>query len=220
MAVEPSGPIAVVTKVCPGCGVAVPAGYPKCPRCHTELPQTLPGETRRRTPTDMGGGTTMSPGPERTLIYIGVAAIGLIAVVTWLMVRGGPTKPAAAATGSDDSGASDTDDGTTGDTDEAQPEPPPDRAPVQPRPPPDPDDTPAAQTAAAAAAELGRELRSERLWATVTIDATTVVVDSSFCDDAGLGAILSSHTGALRDAGLTDVRCRAPHGGVVFERGL
>jgi hypothetical protein len=200
--------------------VSVAAGYPKCPRCHTELPQTLPGEMRKRAPTGMGaGGTSMGPGPERTLIYIGIAAIALIGVVTWLLVGGGgSSKPAAAASGSDDGGVEDTTDTDTGDTGDTGQETPPDRAPVTPKPPPD--QTEPAADPGAVAAELGRELRAERLWATVTASGSVVVIDSSFCDDAGLDSIVSSNAAALRAAQLTTVRCRAPHGGVVFERGL
>jgi hypothetical protein len=127
--VEQTGPL---SKPCPACGVQVPPGYVKCPRCHAELPQTTPG--RKRPATDVGGGTTVAPGMDRTLIYIGVGAIALIALVTFLLTRGGDSgssrNAAAPVSGTDEPVVDD--DTTTGGGGET--EAPPDRPaqPVQP----------------------------------------------------------------------------------------
>jgi hypothetical protein len=58
------------------------------------------------------------------------------------------------------------------------------------------------------------------LWASVTADGSVVVIQSSFCEDAGLTSIVDGHSRDLRDARFTAIRCRAPHGETVFEREL
>jgi hypothetical protein len=197
--------------------VQIPPGYVKCPRCHTVLPQTQPGAGRRRPTTDLGGGTSVSGGMDRTLIYIGVGAIVLLAVVTFALTRGDdPVRPAPAE-GSDEAVVDDDTDTTDTGGDQTT-FVPPDRPP-----------TPVAQGSAepppeinpgAVIAGLGAALRGERLWASVNADGATVVIQSSFCEDGGLTAIVDGYARELREARFTAVRCRAPHGETVFEKTL
>jgi len=201
---EESGPLS--TRLCAGCGVAVASGYIKCPRCHTELP--LP---RARRPLTEGGGTAMSGGGNRTVMLIGAAALALVVVVVWVFASGGSSAAVVPDAAVDDD-VGDPEPDQVRPTPDREP-PPPDRQPVDPTPP-----TPS--VGRAELRDLGLALRGERLWATVTASGTTVEIGSSFCDDTGLVAIVDAHDSALRAARFTSVRCRAPHGGIVFEHGL
>lgn len=203
---ELSGPI---SRTCPQCGVALPVGYVKCPRCHSELSSPIQ-ISRARQRTD-GGGTAIGASSNRTAIMIG-AGVALGVLVIWLVVRD-PASSTAAPVTADAAGPAVAEEPVADEPVADEPIAPSGR----PAPPPPDDNRP---NPTAALSQLSRDLRVEKLWAAVGQDGDTIVIDSSFCEDTALGGILDSHAGELRAARFAAVRCRAPHGGVVFERGL
>ncbi|MBA3821524.1 MAG: hypothetical protein H0X17_21755, partial [Deltaproteobacteria bacterium] len=72
----------------------------------------------------------------------------------------------------------------------------------------------------AAARDLERALRRQRLWASVEVIGTRVDVRSSACSDAGMAPMIDAARGALKTAGLTRLRCFEQSGALVFERDL
>jgi hypothetical protein len=187
----------------------LPVGYVKCPRCHNELSSPIQ-ISRGRQRTD-GGGTAIGESGNRTAIVIG-AGVAIGALVIWLVVRD-PASSTAAPVAADAAAAALPDEPVADEPVADEPVAPSGR----PAPPPPDDDRP---NPTAALSQLSRDLRVEKLWAAVGQDGDTIVIDSSFCEDTALGGILDSHAGELRAARFAAVRCRAPHGGVVFERGL
>ena len=136
------------------------------------------------------------------LLAGGVVAIGL---VTWLIVRGGDEGAAKPAPTVEEAG---TDEATAGGGEATAPTtttaPAPETGPSR----------------GDAIARFSRALNAERLFAAIGQDGDTVAIQSSMCEDAGFAAILSSSAADLRAAGFRSVRCKAPHGALVFERGL
>lgn len=208
----PLAPAVATTVTCPGCGVAVAVGYPKCPRCHAAVPQAP--RTKRQTFREemLSGGTSVEP-PEMPAtsspllpLAIGVVALGAV-IAGFVLLRKSPTtKPAIEPAGEAD------DDDTEAQDDE-----------------PDVTDEPgaAAEAGAAPVAEvqlddavdsLSEELRVQRLWATVRADGSVIEIQSSLCDDKAMTAAVDG--AGLAGSGATAVRCVAAHGGVVWERGL
>lgn len=196
---------------CPSCGVAVVPGYVKCPKCGNPLPAF--SRTKSNT-FGSGGGTAVSEGPtgSRLNLFIALGAGVAIAVVLVLVLGGGG------------GGGSKTASTTTpapmvaDDEDPATP-PPPVQQPEEPT-------TPTAPTAnrdveaRAAASELDRELKRQRLWGTVSVIDHRVDVRSGACDDAGMSPVIDAAKPRLQGAGLTKLRCLAQSGAVVFERDL
>jgi hypothetical protein len=208
----PLAPAVATTVTCPSCGVAVAVGYPKCPRCHSAVPQAP--RTKRQTLREemLAGGTSVEP-PEMPAtsspllpLAIGVVALGAV-IAGFVLLRKEPTtQPAIEPAGE---GADDTE--------------------------PEQDDEPEATTEPGATAEAGaapveevdlsgavdslsEELRVQRLWATVRADGTVIEIQSSLCDDKAMTAAVDG--AGLAGSGATAVRCVAAHGGVVWERGL
>jgi hypothetical protein len=215
--VQDSGPVS--GRLCARCGLTVAAGYARCPRCQADLPVA-----RARPPTGPpprgAGGTVVEPLLDRRRVGIlAGGGIALAVIVLWLVFRGddAPAKPGAgtddpvAAAGDDDPGPAGPGPGGGDDSADVGPSPPP--VPVGPTPP-------AGGSRNGAVGGLSRALREARLWATVSGDGDGVLIESSFCDDTGLASIVDGATAELRQVGFTSVRCRAPHGGVVFDRAL
>jgi hypothetical protein len=73
---------------------------------------------------------------------------------------------------------------------------------------------------AAPAAELERSLRRQRLWSTVEVVGARIDVRSGSCGDSGMSPLIESARAALRNGGLTRLRCLEQSGRVVFERDL
>jgi hypothetical protein len=204
---EESGPIA---RLCPGCGVAVAPGYRKCPRCHAELAMPV---RPRRSPTE-GGGTAMAGDGSRTLLVAGCAALLFFGVMLYLLVR--DTDSGATGAAFDAALEDASDEAVVDDSDDTPPDlepPPPDRRPTGP-------DVTAPAVGSTAISDLSRDLRAQRMWATVSGAGNVVVITSSLCDDAAFVAIIDAHAGALSDGKFSLVRCKAQHGEVIFERGL
>jgi hypothetical protein len=194
---------------CPKCGVAVPLGYVKCPRCHAAMP-AAPSRARRESMRDsIAGGTaveTPEPGGFPWLLA-GVCAAAAITAIVWYVSSGGaraaepgaaaqPAAMPAAASGSALAAASDV-------------EPP--AAPVV-------DPRPRQRTDALAA--LAHRLESDQLWATVTEVGDAVELRSSFCADRGMSARIDAIASQLGTLGFTSVRCLEKGGTPVWKRDL
>jgi hypothetical protein len=208
----PLAPAVATTVTCPSCGVAVAVGYPKCPRCHSAVPQAP--RTKRQTLREemLAGGTSVEP-PEMPAtsspllpLAIGVVALGAV-VAGFVLLRKEPTtKPAIEPAGE-----------VEGDDTEAQDDEP--GAPDEPGAAIEAGAAPVADVQLDDAVDsLSEELRVQRLWATVRADGSVIEIQSSLCDDKAMTAAVDG--AGLAGTGATAVRCVAAHGGVVWERGL
>ncbi len=72
----------------------------------------------------------------------------------------------------------------------------------------------------AVAKDLERGLKNQRLWSSVEVVGKDVEVRSGSCRDASMAPTIDAARAALRNAGLTRVRCMENSGAVVFEREL
>jgi hypothetical protein len=72
----------------------------------------------------------------------------------------------------------------------------------------------------AVAADLERALKNQRLWSNVDVVGKDVQLTTGSCRDANLLPTITAAAQALRNAGLTRVRCLENSGAVVFERAL
>jgi hypothetical protein len=72
----------------------------------------------------------------------------------------------------------------------------------------------------AIAGDLERALRRQRLWSSVEVAGSLVEVRSGSCRDADMLPMIEAAGNAMRNAGLTRVRCVEQSGAVVFERAL
>jgi hypothetical protein len=77
-----------------------------------------------------------------------------------------------------------------------------------------------AQDPAAAAADLERTLRGQRLWGRVMISGPRIDVRSGSCADPAMRSTIEGTSRLLRSAGLTKLRCLEQSGAIVFERDL
>ncbi len=210
----PAGtPAGIITSVpCPGCGVAVAVGYPRCPKCHAPVPQ--PARSRRATAREelIAGGTSVAPeagGGYGGLFAVGALVLVGIGVMVWMSTRDDrPARPSVVETEDDDGvDDDDADDRRPGVGDDEPIAPPPQPAP-------------AGSALRGAIKDLDDALRGERVWSKVGVDGASVVVESALCGDPSMPPILNEHLAALRDAGATALRCQEPHGGVVFATDL
>ena len=190
-----------MSATCPACGVAVVPGYVKCPKCGAPLPST-------RAATAAAGGTAIagaSGGPPVLAFVVGgVVALG---IVLFFALRKGDsadepvTQPETAV------------------SPEAQPT-------VAPEIDPDTALAPAGGSAApakdptSAMNVLDRALKTERLWGTLDLRGDRIDVRSASCGDAAMKTLIDANAPALREGGLTRLRCLEQSGGVVFERDL
>ena len=185
-----------MSAACPKCGVAVVPGYVKCPKCQTMLPQ-------KRATTVAAGGTSSdtSGGMSLGMIILAVAVLG--AGIAAFALRGGSDKPVAV-----DSPAP-----------VPAPEDPVERPVAEPDdPPPAPAAPPVANDPTIAVRDLGRALTKERLWGTVEVVGSGVDVRSGGCREATMMPVVDEAIPALREAGVTKLRCLEQAGAVVFER--
>jgi hypothetical protein len=181
---------------CPSCGVAVVPGYVRCPKCHKPLPQTRPA-------TNVGGTAVESTSRAPLFaILAGALAIGLfVAYFAFRSTKPEPKKAVAAP---------------------AQPQAPTEPAPVpteavQPETRPT---APAGPDPNAAAGDLERALRKQRLWSTVSVVGSRVDVRSGSCSDPGMAPALDASAASFKAAGLTQLRCLEQSGRVVSSRDL
>jgi hypothetical protein len=181
---------------CPACGVAVVPGYVRCPKCHKPLPQTRPVR-------DVGG-TAVESTSRVPLVAIlaGALVIGLlIAYFAFRSTKPEPKKPVAAPT---------------------QPQAPT-QAAAAPQEVPQPQARPVAPAQPdpnAAAGDLERALRKQRLWSTVNVEGSRVDVRSGSCSDPAMAPALDASVASFKAAGLTQLRCLEQSGRVVSSRDL
>jgi type IV secretory pathway VirB10-like protein len=93
--------------------------------------------------------------------------------------------------------------------------PPPVIAPSVAKPPPPPPPSPQVPIN-----ELSRTLRMQRLWASLSFQGDVLVVRSSSCGETELANAIAGASAALRETGLTKLRCVEQSGRVVFERDI
>jgi hypothetical protein len=195
----PRPPGVPTTVTCPGCGVAVAVGYPRCPRCQAAVP-------RGRPPTLQGGGTSLagerSEWPRWALA--GAALTLVFGAVLWLATRESPAR-ATDAGALADAEAFEEEDAEEEEEGEVALAPAPGAEPVE---------------AATALRQLDEALRSERLWAKLRVAGALIEIESALCDDAAMWPAIAGVAEALHASGARAVRCLAPHGAVVFERDL
>jgi hypothetical protein len=189
------------------CGVAVVAGYVRCPKCHAGLPM---GRTKRTTVEP--GGTAVEP---RRFPVVPVAiggAVVLVGLVVGLSLRGDGTRSLASAAAPALPGPI-----------AAIAVPPRTRSPgallAQPSSAGDPAQA-AVQDARAATAALESALRVQRLWGRATTTFPRVELRSGSCSDPAMRPLIESQRSVLRSAGLTRLRCVEQSGAVVFELDL
>jgi hypothetical protein len=191
-----------MSAVCPACAVPVVPGYVKCPKCHATLPAYASG----RIAAMNTGGTTV---PDRSFPMLAIVIpIGIVlAVLVFFELRsdGGdeetPVEPTKQAVQPVVQGNVQWQPSTA-----QQPQP----AQAQ----------PAAPDPSIAVGDLDRALRKQRLWSTVERVGSRVDVRSTKCSEAAMTSTIDAAVAALHDGGLTQLRCLAQSGAVVFERNL
>ncbi len=196
---------------CPSCGIMVAAGYPKCPKCHANMPKAAPSKPSYTRGAPASGGTALEPSSAMAWIA-GVAALLLVGGGTiYFLARGDGAKNRL---------------GTS-----AAPAPPR-AAAAEPRArsrallPTSTDASvagggePLADRRAAATTALRDQLSAGRLWSdveNVADDTSAVVLRTAYCADPKLRAVVDKLAPQLRAAKLTTLRCEARHGALVFE---
>lgn len=185
-------------------------GYVKCPKCGNSLPAV--SRTKSNTFGSGGGTAVVDGGPtgSRLNLIIALGAGVAIAIVLVIVLGGrGGSKTASATT-------------TPTTSDEVEETP---TNPTQPTQPDEPTVAPAQPTndnseAQAAATELEKELKRQRLWGTASVIDQRVDIRSGSCDAKDMGSLVDGQRARLQGAGLTKLRCLAQSGAVVFERDL
>jgi len=190
--------------VCPACGVAVVPGYVRCPKCHAGL---APGPARtQRSAGDPGGTALARKGFPISAVIVALGAAAAIILVFGVRNGGPPTEAAAALP----------EPVQAVDLDRQRRVVPPVATPAAAPAAPEP----GAQDPAAAATDLERTLRKQRLWGRAVIAGPRIDVRSGSCADPAMRPMIESKQPLLRSAGLTRLRCLEQSGAVVFERDL
>jgi len=203
-------PDPATTSPCAKCGVAVPLGYVKCPRCHAPMPATQPlaARAKRNTMRDAVAGGTAVPEPESggfPWLLAGVCAAAAIAAIVWYVQSGGARAADAPVPADQVDLAAMVAPGSAAGSSSREPEPPP--APVvDPRP----------RQRLEALATLEHTLASDKLWATVTAGGDNIEIRSSFCADRGVAARVTAAHDALASLGFKAVRCLEKAGAPVW----
>lgn len=198
-----------MSAVCPSCQVALVPGYVRCPKCHAAL-----AAPRSKRSTNDPGGTALEDRAFPTVPVLGAVAVA--AVVIAVFAFGGSGASARKAPAIDPLTATPSRPGDDQSTLGATAPQPSRVVPTQPAPSP----VVAGPAAPDPVAAIERALRRERLWATVQVAAPRVDVRSASCRDAALASAIDGIRSALREAGLTRLRCVEQSGAVVFERDL
>lgn len=187
-------------RTCPACGVAVVPGYVRCPKCQAPLP----AEARRAGVVTPGGTAVVARGFPLVPVLVG-GGVALAVILVFALRDGDDAAPPAPAP--------------------AAPAPTP-AAPAAPAPGPAAVDPGGARPRGnqvdpyAVGRDLERALDRQRLWSTVETGGDVIDVRSGACRDPDLAPIVDAAAAALRNAGLTRLRCLEQSGAVVFERDL
>jgi hypothetical protein len=203
---------------CPGCGVPVTVGYPRCPKCGAGLPAAARSKRATFREANLEGGTSVEPessGGSGGWILAGVLLVLGVGMAIYFATRGGGKKHDAEAGSGDE--ATQVEDQPNDEPNEVTPDEP-DEKPAQ-KPGPKLNE-PRAAAVADVVARIDEGLRTARLWAKVQTLGDVLVIESSLCDDPGILQVVSGEGDALRAAELATVRCQEPNGRVDFERGL
>lgn len=188
-----------MSATCPACGVAVVPGYVKCPKCGAALPSVR---------SSAAGGTAVAgPSGGMPVMAFVIGGVVALAIVLFFALRGGGKKDEPAA--QPETAVSP--EAPTATTPEADPTAAPD---------PSGGSAVAQRDPRAATSALDRALKKERLWGNVEVRGDRVDIRSSGCGDPGMKPLIEANASALRDGGLTHLRCLEQSGGVVFERDL
>lgn len=192
-----------MSATCPVCGVAVVPGYVRCPKCQAPLPG------RRGQTAVAAGGTAVEGGGRLPVLPIAGGVVVVLGSILYFVLGKSDAKPAPVAEPVA---------GSAGAVEEQPPDPvdPPAPLPVF----PDEERDPNRIDPSATARDLERALKNQRLWSTVEVVGKDVFVTSGSCRDANMIPMVDAASAALRNAGLTRVRCMENSGAVVFERGL
>jgi hypothetical protein len=189
---------------CPSCGVSVPKGYVKCPKCHAVMPRTA--SPLRRAHTEPGGGTSVSAGRTASLgvMLLVAAATALVVFLanqedttpqarapTVVVASGGPgsESPSADEQGRD---AGATDDGEV-------------------------------DISSIALDKLYEALVKAQLFAWVDVQSderTTVVLQSWYCNNEDLKDAIETAGTELRNNGFERVVCLERAGKQIFDQAL
>jgi hypothetical protein len=187
-----------MSATCPACGVAVVPGYVRCPKCQAPLPG-------RRVQT-VAGGTAVEGGGRLPILPLAGGAVVLLGLILYFVLgKSDAAKPATVEP-------------VAGSAEETTTDPPEATTPL-PLPVDDVRD-PNRIDPTAVGRDLERALKNQRLWSTVEVVGRDVEVRSSSCRDANMIPMVDAARAALRNAGLTRLRCLENSGAVVFERGL
>ncbi len=191
---------------CPGCGITVAAGYPRCPKCQAAMPQA---RSMLAPAADRGvhaGGTSVGGGDSPTswlLPIIGLVVVVVIAVFT--LTRGGD-EPAAEAPVP---------------TKVSSPREVPELAAPQPVVV---DEVERAADGADALRSdavdaVARGLDRARLWSNVAGDGDALVISSAYCESENetMKQVVAANQAVIAAAGFAVVRCLERHGALVFE---
>ncbi len=154
----------------------------------------------------VAGGTAVESGGRLPILPIAGGAVVLLGLILYFVL----SKSDAATPATTEPGA--------GSAEEAVTETPQARNPL-PLPVDDVRD-PNRIDPSAVARDLERALKNQRLWSTVEVVGRDVEVTSGSCRDANMIPMVDAARTALRNAGLTRLRCLENSGAVVFERGL
>lgn len=170
----------------------------RCPKCRAPLPS--------RRPQTVAGGTAVEGGGRVPLLPIAGGAIIVLAVILYVVL------------GKSDAAKSSAPDPATVTSTEPTAEAPqsmnPGPLPVLPERDNNRIDP------SAVGRDLERALKNQRLWSSVEVADGDVDIRSGSCRDENMIPIVDAARTALRNAGLTRVRCMENSGAVVFERGL
>jgi hypothetical protein len=206
-------------RYCPGCGVLVTAGYPRCPKCHAPMPGAPP--TTGKMPKQgrfTAGGTSVAVDDERRSVLpliIGLGILAVAAVVIYVVARGDGKKAAA---GPDPSAEVETEaEGTAEGEAETSPDDPAGARGGE----PEENDRKARVERTRITRALATALRTQRLWSSVDldpIDDRILIIHSQYCGEEGVQAVLADAKSDLVDSGVTMVRCVEQHGPLVFEQ--
>lgn len=191
-------------RACPACGVRVAPGYPKCPKCHAEMPQ----EPRPATGAPLQGGTSVAAEGAPMVWIAGGAALAAIIAIVVIAGSGGDDAPAAVGADGGDVAEVEADDEpvVVDDDDDDFFD--------------DVDDEAAAADEArkTAVTALGRALNGQRVWSQVSVNGTTAVLETDFCEDETLVQVVDDARDQLKAAGFGAIQCYSKFGVLVFER--
>lgn len=194
-----------MSATCPACGVPVVPGYVRCPKCQRALPQA-----RVRT---IAGGTAVEGGGGLPILPLAGGAIVVLGIILYFVLgksdAAKPANPDPATTTAEEPVAAD-----------VPSDPPSNNMPTPLPVEPDRGGDPNRIDPNAVVKDLERALKNQRLWSSVHIVDKDIEVTSGSCRDAGMLPTVAAASTALRNAGLTRVRCLENSGAVVFERGL